>query len=189
MNFNYSDFIYEDICDSKYDIFFDSLIENFDKLTKQNDTHHRQHFHVEDENVLIFDKSYQQVMCIVKPHLKKYTELVKHDGNVVMPNSCKMQKSVPRQGYHVWHHEKNSNKHETAMSVREFVWTLYLNDVEEGGETEFLLQSKRVPSQKGKICIWPAGFTHKHRGNPPLKGEKYILTSWTFTSNFITMVD
>ena len=54
----------------------------------------------------------------------------------------------------------------------------YLNDVEEGGETEFLYQSKRVKSKKGRIVICPSGFTHTHRGNPPLKGNKYMINGW-----------
>lgn len=189
MNFNYSDFIYEDTCDRKYYDFFDKLIENFNGKEEKNETYHRNHGHVEDETTLIVDKAYHQVMNIVKPHLQKYAELVKYNNNINMTNSCKMQKSVPRQGYHGWHHERCSDKNESTMSIREFVWILYLNDIEEGGETEFLLQPRRVTPQKGKICIWPSAFTHLHRGNPPLKGEKYILTSWTFTSNFIEMID
>jgi len=53
-----------------------------------------------------------------------------------------------------------------------------LNDVKEGGETEFLYQSVRVSPKKGTLVIWPAAFTHVHRGNPPLSGTKYIMTSW-----------
>ena len=61
---------------------------------------------------------------------------------------------------------------------RAFVFSVYLNDVEEGGETEFLHFSKRVKPKTGRIVIWPAAFPYIHRGNPPLSGEKYILTSW-----------
>ena len=86
----------------------------------------------------------------------------------------KLQKTKKSGGYHVWHHEQSN-----IDSVhRVLVWTIYLNDVEEGGETEFLYQSKRIKARKGKICIFPAGFTHVHRGNPPLSGDKYILTGW-----------
>jgi len=87
----------------------------------------------------------------------------------------KIQKTLPTEGYHVWHieHGKGSGNEQRA-----FVFGVYLNDVEEGGETEFLHFSKRVKPKQGRIVIWPAGFPYLHRGNPPLKGEKYLLTSW-----------
>ena len=55
---------------------------------------------------------------------------------------------------------------------------IYLNDVEEGGETEFLYQKIRIKPKSNMGLIWPGGFTHTHRGNPPLSGTKYILTGW-----------
>ena len=87
----------------------------------------------------------------------------------------KIQKTLPTEGYHVWHieHGKGFNN-----EPRAFVFSIYLNDVEEGGETEFLHFSKRVQPKQGRIVIWPAAFPYLHRGNPPLSGEKYILTSW-----------
>ena len=86
----------------------------------------------------------------------------------------KVQKTLPQGGYHIWHCEQGGGAHMRRM----LVYTLYLNDVEEGGETEFLYQQKRYPARKGDICIFPAHFTHPHRGNPPLSGEKYIMTGW-----------
>ena len=87
----------------------------------------------------------------------------------------KIQKTLPTEGYHIWHIEHNKGY---EMEPRAFVFSIYLNDVEEGGETEFLHFSKRVKPKTGRIVIWPAGFPYLHRGNPPLSGEKYILTSW-----------
>jgi len=87
----------------------------------------------------------------------------------------KIQKTLPTEGYHVWHVEHGKGYENEA---RAFVFSIYLNDVEEGGETEFLHFSKRVKPKTGRIVIWPAGFPYLHRGNPPLSGEKYILTSW-----------
>lgn len=85
-----------------------------------------------------------------------------------------VQKTEPGQGYHAWHCE-NSNR---SYSNRVLVWSLFLNDVEEGGETEFLFQHMRVKPKAGTLIIWPAGFTHTHRGNPPLSKTKYIATGW-----------
>ena len=89
--------------------------------------------------------------------------------------NLKIQKTLPTEGYHIWHVE-HGKSYET--SARAFVFSIYLNDVEEGGETEFLHFSKRIKPKKGRIVIWPASFPYLHRGNPPLSGEKYILTSW-----------
>jgi len=87
----------------------------------------------------------------------------------------KIQKTLPTEGYHVWHIEHGKG---FSNEPRAFVFSVYLNDVKEGGETEFLHFSKRVQPKTGRIVIWPAAFPYLHRGNPPLDGEKYILTSW-----------
>ena len=75
-------------------------------------------------------------------------------------------------GFHKWHYENTLDK------KRELTWTLYLNDVEEGGETEFLYQHTRIKAEKGLFTIFPANWTHTHRGNPPISNEKYIGTGW-----------
>ena len=85
-----------------------------------------------------------------------------------------MQKTEIGGGYHIWHYESAGRE----VCNRMLVWMVYLNDVEEGGETEFLYQHKRVKPKTGTLLIWPAGFTHTHRGNPPLSNEKYVVTGW-----------
>lgn len=94
--------------------------------------------------------------------------------------SIKIQKTLPTQGYHIWHLEHGKGM---DNSQRALVFTIYLNDIEEGGETEFLHQSIRVKPVKGRCVIWPAAFPYVHRGNPPLEGEKYIMTSWLMLPN------
>lgn len=92
----------------------------------------------------------------------------------LLPTGYKLQRTRPSEGYHVWHCENNSS----LYKGRCLSWILYLNDIEEGGETEFLYLSKRVKPKAGRLIIFPAGFTHTHRGNPPLSGTKYIATGW-----------
>jgi hypothetical protein len=86
----------------------------------------------------------------------------------------KIQKTKIGQGYHQWHAENSGPE----VCHRILAWTLYLNDVEEGGETEFLYYPKRVKPKAGTFIIWPAGLTHTHRGNPPISNTKYIVTGW-----------
>jgi hypothetical protein len=109
-------------------------------------------------------------------HYEKNVGAVKSYGqDYFRYTQMKIQKTLPTEGYHIWHleHQKGFDN-----EPRAFVYSVYLNDVEEGGETEFLHFSKRVKPKTGRIVIWPAGFPYVHRGNPPLSGEKYILTSW-----------
>ena len=92
----------------------------------------------------------------------------------------KVHKVKEKQGYHMWHYENG----EYEYRDRFLAFMTYLQAPLEGGETEFLYQSKRIDPIVGRTLIWPAGFTHKHRGNPPLKGEKIYLTGWIHMSPF-----
>ena len=108
-------------------------------------------------------------------HYYTETNVKKYTAEDIITDHVKIQKTIPAQGYHVWHVEHAA---ERDMAKRVLVYSIYLNTVEDGGETEFLYQSQRVKPVKGRIVIWPAGFPYVHRGNPPLSGEKYIVTSW-----------
>tara|TARA_R110000803_G_scaffold2472_11_gene8445 strand:+ start:1488 stop:2165 length:678 start_codon:yes stop_codon:yes gene_type:complete len=88
-------------------------------------------------------------------------------------SGIKIQETKPSGGYHVWHAEQCSMEPERAV-----VFTVYLNDIKKGGETEFLDQSYRLSPKQGTLCLFPASYTHLHRGNPPLKKTKYIITGW-----------
>jgi len=88
--------------------------------------------------------------------------------------SIRIQETGSGGGFHSWHSERQSN----LTSNRKLVTMVYLNSIQNGGETEFLYQAKRIKPEQGLALIWPADFTHTHRGNPPLAETKYIITSW-----------
>jgi len=88
--------------------------------------------------------------------------------------TMKIQKTRPGEGYHIWHTEVA----DVPSSTRLLTWTVYLNDDFEAGETEFLYQHYRYKPSKGDCIIFPAAYTHTHRGNPPIGGDKYIVTGW-----------
>ena len=106
------------------------------------------------------------------PYVEKYG--LKHSHKMGLKEPFNIQHYAPNEGYFMWHCERSSSQ----SLQRALVWMTYLNDVDEGGETEFLYQHVRFKPKRGTFLIWPAHWTHTHRGNPPLSGDKYIVTSW-----------
>ena len=105
---------------------------------------------------------------------KKKYDVMNNLGMHKLNSDVKIQKTIPGEGYHVWHCENAT----VDSSRKVLLCMMYLNDIKEGGETEFLYQSLRIPPKAGTIVICPAYFTHTHRGNPPLKGIKYMINGW-----------
>jgi len=147
--------------------------ENASILKKQD-----QQYFANGDNIDVWWQDLKTMMFNFDIAWNHYIKNVGADDAYGVPfhfTTLKIQKTLPTEGYHVWHIEHGQGY---GNEARAFVFSIYLNDVKEGGETEFLHFSKRVKPKTGRIVIWPAGFPYLHRGNPPLSGEKYILTSW-----------
>jgi hypothetical protein len=106
-------------------------------------------------------------------YIKQYSVLANYQRHSII--TYKIQRTDPSGGYHIWHCEDG----ETSGMRRIGTYILYLNDVTDGGETEFLYLSKRISPKKGRLIIFPPNYPWAHRGNPPLTETKYILTGWT----------
>ena len=96
-------------------------------------------------------------------------------------NGLNLQKYIKNQGHFNRWHVENSSK---ITGTRAFVYILYLNDVEEGGTTDFLFKDREtgdyfsvVPKQ-GTLVIHPTHFPYIHRGSIPVSSDKYIATTW-----------
>ena len=61
---------------------------------------------------------------------------------------------------------------------RIFAWMTYLNDVEDGGTTNFTHYGMKIKPEIGKTLIWPAEWTHAHSGEILNSDVKYIITGW-----------
>ncbi|TDK23731.1 2OG-Fe(II) oxygenase [Luteimonas aestuarii] len=81
-------------------------------------------------------------------------------------------------GYPYWHCELYPRGADCEPLHRHLLWTLYLNDGFDDGETEFLFQQRKVAPRTGDLLLAPTAFTHTHRGNRPAGGDKFIATSW-----------
>ncbi len=76
--------------------------------------------------------------------------------------------------YYHWHVDSDN----LGIASRQLVALWYLNDVEEGGTTDFLFQKASVTPEKGKLMLFPPFWTHEHRAGVVTKGVKYIATTW-----------
>ena len=87
--------------------------------------------------------------------------------------SLQIQKYTPEdKGYPTVHIESGPDHVKKYLAV-----ILYLNDVDEGGETIFPMGGTAIEPETGKIAIWPTGIPFYHCGNHA-ETDKYILTSW-----------
>lgn len=83
-------------------------------------------------------------------------------------------------GFKKWHCENQGDDYNIR---RHLVFMTYLNNVEDGG-TEFKYQKIITQAKKGLTLIWPAPWTHTHRGQISNTKEKYIVTGWySFLNN------
>ena len=79
-----------------------------------------------------------------------------------------IQKTQPGD-YYIWHHDQ------TKTRLVTFIW--YLNDVKDGGYTEFI-DGTRIQPEAGKLIIFPSTWDFLHRGVSPKTETKYICTGW-----------
>ncbi len=98
---------------------------------------------------------------------------------VFRPGSINLQRYESNEGgYPYWHCEYYPKDKNAESLHRCLLWTAYLNDEFEQGETEFFYQALKIKPVTGSFVIAPSAFTHTHRGNQPRNGAKYIATSW-----------
>tara|TARA_B100001564_G_C20342006_1_gene534965 strand:- start:44 stop:634 length:591 start_codon:yes stop_codon:yes gene_type:complete len=65
-----------------------------------------------------------------------------------------------------------------SSAIRFLVAFIYLNDVDEGGETSFPKLDYLVPPKRGQILVFPPTWQYRHAGLPPISSNKYIIGSY-----------
>jgi hypothetical protein len=85
-----------------------------------------------------------------------------------------IQRYLPGEGFFNWHCE---NPGYTNGGDRILAWMIYLNDLEAGG-THFKSQNHTEKAEAGKFVMWPAFWTHFHKGQISETETKYIITGW-----------
>ena len=90
-----------------------------------------------------------------------------------------IQRTTPDQIGYTWHHDFHIEAFNQRLAHRYITYIFYMNDVEEGGETEFW-EGTKIQPKTGRLLLFSSDWHHTHRGCRPISNTKYIVTGWTY---------
>ena len=128
---------------------------------------------LKDKKFEIFNKYFENLFQCFNDYKEQY-DFLKSFVKKLHIGPFNIQKYFPGDHFNKFHAERTN----LSTIHRLFAWMTYLNDVEEGGTTDFDYYKIKVKPKAGKTLIWPAEWTHVHRGSILKGGEKYIITGW-----------
>lgn len=124
-----------------------------------------------DERCRAYIKS---LLSVVDVYKQKYPVLDDHFAEWGIVERINIQHYKPNEGFLTWHSERTTK----SVSDRLLVFMTYLNDVTDGGQTEWMYQGLSIAPEKGLTVIWPADWMFTHRGVTSLTQPKTIVTGW-----------
>ena len=121
----------------------------------------------------VFKAYFDKLFDCYKAYIDEWPFLKPISQNLEI-GSFNLQRYKPGQHFKKIHTERSG----IDSLHRIFAFMTYLNNVEEGGSTYFKHYDLEIQPQQGLTLIWPAEWTHAHKGNILKKGSKYIITGW-----------
>lgn len=100
--------------------------------------------------------------------------------------------------YYKSHHDSGGRREENAGKHRIYTFFVYLNDVEDGGETSFPILGLKVKPARGSAVLWPSVFNHDpwaidirttHAAEVLKSGEKYSMNVWVHLGPYVLAHD
>ena len=151
--------------------------------TFTNDLHYNKKIRNSKELILGWDDPHTNLLMeeitknldpLIVKYMKSHPQIVKELTNSYWEVGH-ILKYNPKEGLYDFHEDNDGE----AISERVISIIVYLNDVEEGGETEFwYMNTPPVKPKKGNVLLFPSGWMHRHKGNIPISNSKYILVIW-----------
>ena len=128
----------------------------------------------------VFEKYFHTLFSCYQEYVIEWPFLMTFPDNLQI-GSFNLQRYNSGQHFQKIHTERNS----LSSLHRVFAWMTYLNDVdiEDGGSTLFSHFGLEIQPTKGLTLIWPAEWTHAHKGNLLKADSKYIITGWLHFPN------
>ena len=113
---------------------------------------------------------YEATTVAIEEYSDIISQYVEMGLNLTSDTGYKIKSYVPHDEYYHWHYDWDHQSR--AISL---LW--YLNDVDEGGETQFM-SGETIKPKQGRLVIFPSTWTYVHRGLAPISNKKYAMTSF-----------
>lgn len=107
--------------------------------------------------------------------------------NDIEDTGFNIQKYPARYGKYIDH--VDSSPADFRSSPRVLAAITYLNGVEVGGETTFPDYGVSVSPVSGRLVLFPASWTHTHRGEVPISGDKWIINTFLVSSTLMNVIN
>lgn len=152
---------------------FDSNADNHERVDNNKKPSFTQ-FNL-TENRSVYESIHNTLIHCTFEYKKKYYAHV--DSRVFPENHAFEQfriKKYNSDGNDMFDTHVDVQDHASARRFLSFMW--YLNDVDDGGETVF--SDLTIKPTQGKLVIFPPLWMFPHKGNPPISGSKYIISTY-----------
>lgn len=128
-------------------------------------------------NLNIYIKKISEPLLLdIQNSTRKY-QFFNHTSNC---DTYMIQKYNKNKGRYIYHDDAHIEWNTKRYRILTYIW--YLNDVYDGGETEFFGKLRIVP-RAGKLVLFPSTWCYPHRGRVPISDNKYIITGWIYISD------
>lgn len=168
--------IYDDAIPTE---FCDELIKLFEDPKIQKGEHKEYWRRCKELATLDHTHLWETLKNVIKQNYDKYRQ--EHPGGVL--NFANILESPNMYRYDVDIDNPNVfNNHADCWNfptaTRQVSVIIYLNDVSEGGATNFVDLAVNVAPKKGRVLLFPSFYNYIHRGEAPISNSKYIIVSW-----------
>jgi hypothetical protein len=135
----------------------------------------------------IYECLENELMHNIQNYMSSINEKYAYDTNKII--DCKfditpfmIQRYIQNEGKYIYHNDFTIDY--SKKKYRVLTYLFYLNDVLEGGETEFFGGEVNIIPMCGKLILFPSSWTFPHCGKMPISSNKYIITGWIYTDRF-----
>lgn len=119
----------------------------------------------------VFRTIHPRIQACIRHYLSRSPILQSFDLQVT---GYKIQMYPRGEGWFRWHADSIG----AGVQSRQVAMILYLNDVAQGGETEFFHQRIKVAPRAGQLLLFPAGWNYLHCGQVAVSHDKYIVQTF-----------